>query len=266
MPADAASADAAAMASIACAWPSRSKPGASVSATSSALAAVARKPDAVPRSAGRRRGPAARRPGAPPRSGSCGRLLRTNGPAGDASSARLSLSAADRPSGGEALGVDRGAQEIAVADEQLAFLAGAREIAVAHDAEQTARRAVAAQDPGSPARAPPARPLPARSAPAATATPSRSWLTSRRCDGVGGRRQENGEIGADREIAIEPADAHRDEHEPDDERGARREHGRRSDSHSSCSLISITDRSPPVSSIVIRPMRVSEPDSASEVT
>ena len=86
------------MASIACAWRSRSNPGASVSATSSAL-----DPSRENHTPSRSPGP----PSATSSSmtwraspvGSCGRLLRMNGAAGDASSARLSLSAADRPSG-----------------------------------------------------------------------------------------------------------------------------------------------------------------------
>ena len=111
---------------IARAWPSRSKPAASVSRDEQRPLAVPREPHPIPDLAGRCREPAARAPAASPpwdrTAGSCAGTA----PAGEASSARLSPSAADRPRPVKRSVLDRGAQRVAVAGEQLAFLSGAR--------------------------------------------------------------------------------------------------------------------------------------------
>ena len=107
------------MLSIARAWASMSNPPARVSATSSALfpsrenhtpLRISGPPSGTSRSITCRDSPV----------GSCGRVFRMNGPAGDASSARLSLSAAESPAAVNRSG-GRRAQQVALTSSACAL-------------------------------------------------------------------------------------------------------------------------------------------------
>ena len=144
------------------------------------------------------------------------------------------FSAADNPSGENARPSRRGSGDSGTR-QQFPFLARPRRDRRSSRLRRARSPATAEPDRGWPAPAPPARLLPARSAPGASRR-RRAMVEQQALGRIGGRGKKYREIGADSEIAREPDDADRDQHEPGGKRRTR------CGSHSPCRSIGISRR------------------------